>query len=153
MYQKSKCLWKTRFNLVLMRMNDLIIELHVPDFDKAIEFYSKLGFEVIYKEPLGEKLGYIVIRKGETLLNFYGGDERIANHSFFKRFPKGTASGYGVEITIPIENIDEYYNKVYPLVKDSIVQELQLKPWGKKDFRVIDPFGFYVRFTEPLNYI
>jgi len=24
-----------------------------------------------------------------------------------------------------------------------------MKPWGKKDFRIIDPFGFYLRISEP----
>jgi hypothetical protein len=24
--------------------------------------------------------------------------------------------------------------------------------WGKQDFRVVDPFGFYVRFTEIVDW-
>lgn len=24
--------------------------------------------------------------------------------------------------------------------------------WGKKDFRLSDPFGFYLRFTEPIDW-
>jgi hypothetical protein len=25
---------------------------------------------------------------------------------------------------------------------------LELKKWGRRDFRIVDPFGFYLRITE-----
>jgi predicted lactoylglutathione lyase len=81
--------------------NNLIIELHVPDLKVAKEFYSKLGFEVCMDDaPNVENPGYLtMIRKdsiGNTMLNFYGGDERVYGQSFFKQFPKETKRGYAI---------------------------------------------------------
>ena len=78
--------------------NNLIIELHVPDLNAVREFYSKLGFEVsIDDEPNDKDPGYLTMTRkddlGNTMLNFYGGDERVYNQSFFKQFPKGTKKG------------------------------------------------------------
>ena len=140
--------------------NNLIIELHVPDLDVVKDFYSKLGFEIGIDDKINEKeLGYLtMIRKdklGETMLNFYGGDNRVYNQSFFKQFPKGTKRGYAAGITITTGDIEELYKKVSKNLKDNIVRELKEledheHKW--KDFRMVDPFGFYIRFTELIDW-
>lgn len=136
-----------------IKKNSLVVELHVPDFKIVKEFYSKLGFKVVSEDIIGKNLGYLVLRLGNTFLNFYGGDKRVYNHEFFRDFPKGTKRGYGVEITVVIDDIKSYYKQVYPKIKKNIVQKLILKRWGKKDFRIEDPFGFYIRFTEPVDWL
>ena len=140
--------------------NNLIIELHVPDFEVVKNFYSKLGFEVSMNLELNKNQpGYLtMIRKdgaGNTMLNFYGGDERVYNQSYFKQFPKDTKRGYAIEITIVTSNIEEIYKEITQRLKDSIVRELdELEDHGHvwKDFRMIDPFGFYLRFTEIIDW-
>lgn len=136
--------------------NNLVLELHVPNFNEVKNFYSKLGFKNIYEEPVEKELGYLVMKRkdeaGDTIINFYGGDERVYNHSFFRDFSKETRRGYEVEITIPVGNIDNYYQNVSPHIKSNLVQDLKTKRWGERDFRLADPFGFYLRFTEPINW-
>ncbi|MFZ2663865.1 MAG: hypothetical protein WAX66_00680 [Patescibacteria group bacterium] len=140
--------------------NNLIVELHVPDLNAVKDFYSKLGFEVTMDDKPNEKdLGYLTMTRkdklGNTMLNFYGGDERVYNQSFFKQFSKETKRGYATEITIPAGNIDKVYNQASTHLQKYIVRELKeledhdLK-W--KDFRMVDPFGFYIRFTELINW-
>ena len=73
------------------------------------------------------------------------------NQSYFKRFPKDSKRGYGVEIVIAVEDIEELYKKTKSFAK--IVDALQMQPWRLKDFRIEDPFGFYLRFTEPHDII
>jgi predicted enzyme related to lactoylglutathione lyase len=141
-------------------LNNLIIELHVPDLNAAKDFYSRLGFEVRMDDaPNAEKPGYLtMIRKdiiGNTMLNFYGGDERVYDQSFFKQFPKDTKKGYAVSITIPVGDIDVVYKTSQESLSENIVRELRViegsgKRW--KDFRMVDPFGFYLRFTELLDW-
>lgn len=140
--------------------NNLIIELHVPDLDVVKDFYSKLGFEIGIDDKINEKeLGYLtMIRKdrlGKTILNFYGGDNRVYNQSFFKQFPKDTKRGYATGITITTGDIEELYKKVSKNLKDNIVRELKEledheHKW--KDFRMVDSFGFYIRFTELIDW-
>lgn len=134
--------------------NNLGLELHVPDFKKAREFYSIFGFrELWHNQVSGGNLGYLVLIReddlGETHLNFYGDKEKVSEHSHFKNFPADTPRGYAVEITIPVSDVEGLWlavkNKLKP---EEIAQPLKLKRWHKKDFRVVDSHGFYVRFTE-----
>ena len=74
---------------------------------------------------------------------------------FFKQFSKETKRGYAIEITIPTGSIDEVYSLVSAKLKEYIVRELkEMEDHGKqwKDFRMIDPFGFYIRFTELIDW-
>jgi len=140
--------------------NNLIIELHVPDFEVVKEFYSKLGFEVTMLDAPNEKeQGYLTMTRkdiaGNTMLNFYGGDERVYNQSYFKQFSKETKRGYASEITIVTGEIDNLYRALMSDSKKYIVRELkELKDHNHtwKDFRLVDPFGFYIRFTELVDW-
>ena len=138
--------------------NNLVLELHVPDFQKAREFYSNFGFrELSYDKLVMGSLGYLVLQRedllGRTIINFYGDTERVANHPRFADFPKDTPRGYAVEITIPVSDIDILWNEVKDKINvRQISQPLEMKEWGKKDFRVVDPFGFYLRFTESVDW-
>ena len=140
--------------------NNLIIELHVPDLDMVKNFYSKLGFKITMYNKLNEKeLGYLTMTRkdkiGNTMLNFYGGDDRIYNQSFFKQFPQDTKRGYATEITITTGDIEGIYKKATGKLKDNIVRELkELEGHGRKwkDFRMVDPSGFYLRFTELIDW-
>lgn len=140
--------------------NNLLIELHVPDLDLVKDFYSKLGFELKVDDDINEKdLGYVtMLRKdpnGDTLLNFYGGDARVYEHSYFGKFNKDTKRGYGAEITIPISDVQALYDSIRPELDQYIVRELVEKvdhDYKWKDFRMEDPFGFYIRFTQLLDW-
>lgn len=140
--------------------NNLIIELHVPDFDKIKDFYSKLAFKITLEDKVNEKeLGYLTMTRedkmGNTMLNFYGGDDRVYNQSYFKQFPRDTKRAYASEITIVVKDVEAMYNLAMTNLKEYVVKPLRSNEdhshqW--KDFRMVDPFGFYIRFTELLDW-
>ena len=129
-----------------------IIELHVPDFNQIKQFYGDLGFHVVWEYPAEGTKGYLMMQLEDNLIGFYCGTKDVYNHDYFKKFDKKTPRGYGTEIgifvTLPIE---EYYNKIITSHQENIVEKLEVKPWGIKDFRIIDPFGYYLRISEPSN--
>jgi len=127
-------------------LTDVYIELHVPDFKRAIEFYSKLGFKLLWRTE-----DYLVMKRKTSVLNFYGGSEKVYRHSYFGRFRKSTKCGYGVEIIIPVDRVEQLYKNVRKFAR--IVQPLQLKKWKRRDFRIVDPFGFYLRITERYEWV
>jgi uncharacterized glyoxalase superfamily protein PhnB len=129
--------------------NNLQLELHVPDFEMAKDFYGKLGFEVVWKRQKGDAGDYMVMNRKGTIINFWPGNKHVWEQPYFKDFPKDTKRGYGVEIVFNVENVTEYYEKVKQFAK--IVEPLKKKPWGLYDFRLEDPFGFYLRIGEPHN--
>ena len=135
-------------------LSDIILELHVPDFEIVKNFYGKLGFKKVWEyEPKGQS-GYLVMKRNNSILAFFCGNEEVYNHSFFKRFPKTTPRGYGVEVCIYIsdQDIDSYYQLVRKEIGEKhMITPLKMKPWGSKDFRMIDPFGYYLCIREAGN--
>lgn len=124
--------------------SEIILELHVPDFKVAHTFYTTFGFAIEWMEK-----GYMVLRKQSQALCFYGGDPTVYNHSYFGNFPSETKRGYGVEIVIFQDDIETFYERIKNDVP--IISPLTLKPWGYLDFRVEDPFGYYLRISEPYD--
>jgi uncharacterized glyoxalase superfamily protein PhnB len=129
--------------------SEVILELHVPDFEIAKEFYGKLGFEVVWERQPEAKKGYLVMKMKNSILCFFCGNAKVYEQSYFKKFPKDTHRGYAVEIVIFVDEIESYYEKVKRFAK--VVEELEMQPWGDKDFRIEDPFGFYIRFSSPYD--
>jgi hypothetical protein len=141
--------------------NNLVLELHVPSFRSERDFFALFGFSQLkYDAASGDGksgLGYMILKRkdalGETHLNFYGDKEAVSQHSYFKAFPADTPRAYGVEITIPVSDVEGLWGTTKDkLTLSQIAQPLTLKRWGKKDFRVVDPSGFYVRFTELVDW-
>lgn len=129
--------------------NHLQLELHIPDMKLALDFYGKMGFEKVWQRDQNDDGDYLVMQRDGVIINFWPGNEEVWNQPYFKNFPRDTKRGFGVEIVIPTEDIDNYYAKVKEFA--NIVEELHMQPWGLKDFRLEDPFGFYLRVTEPHN--
>src|SRR3989344_2061060 len=99
--------------------NNLVLELHVPSFDKARAFYTLFGFSQLSYDATsgdGSDLEYMVLKRedllGRTLINFYGGKEEVSEHAHFKTFPANTPRGYAVEITIPISDVEKLWSSV-----------------------------------------
>lgn len=65
--------------------NNVLLELHVPDFEKVKKYYEKLGFEVIWeRKPEGFK-GYLILKMGDNILCFWAGNKHVYKHPYFKR--------------------------------------------------------------------
>jgi lactoylglutathione lyase len=134
--------------------HDILIELSVPDFQVAKDFYSQLGFEVVWQEDPKDMNGYLVMRRGDSVLCFFCGNDRVYDHPYFSQFPRDTKRGYGVEFSIPATDIDALYSRLRESLPDGhFVQELRLQPWGIKDFRMVDPFGYYFRVNDPTDMV
>lgn len=133
-------------------LSDIMLELHVDDFDKVKDFYGSLGYKVVWEKEPEERKGYLVMRNGDSILNFYCGNDQVYNQEFFKKFPKDTVRGYGVEVIIPVDDIKNIYGIVEKNYKDNIVGLLD-KRFDKLDFRMTDPFGYYLRFVERYDWV
>lgn len=126
--------------------NKLQLELHVEDFAPIKKYYTALGFRVVWEHAPKDFDGYLVMEMNGNTLCFWAGNQAVFDQPYFKRFPKDTLRGYGVEAVIMIDSIHEFYDSV----KDTanVVEELTKQPWGLWDFRAVDPAGYYLRFTS-----
>jgi lactoylglutathione lyase len=123
----------------------IVVELFVHDVEASIGFYRALGFEVARRVE-----DFVHLRRGEIRLSLQGDAHAIAGPHYFtphiQQFPRGT----GVEISIQVADVDAEYIRA-KTAGLNIVKGMQDRPWGARDFRVVDPDGYFLRVTSPLK--
>ena len=125
-------------------MTGLRLELFVEDMDAAIDFYTRvLGFEFVRSEP-----GYYAsLRNGAVVLGLGPVSKLPAQGGYFTRDIADQRRGLGVEIVLEVDDVDAWRRRV--LASGCPVFELlQERPWGLRDFRIVDPDGYYLRSTS-----
>jgi catechol 2,3-dioxygenase-like lactoylglutathione lyase family enzyme len=127
----------------MAHITGLRMELFVDDMDVSIDFYCRvLGFELMRHEE-----GYASIRSGSVTLGLGPIAKLPPEGGYFTRDTLSVHRGAGVEIVLEVDDINAFQDQViaagYP-----ILEALQHRPWGLMDFRVADPDGYYLRFTN-----
>lgn len=114
----------------------LRIELFPADLARALTFYELLGFEVRGRSAGPPAYASVTL-----------GDVRIGLCEAAPVDPAARALPVGTEIVIEVGDIqrrrDEFVGRGLVLAEDLVERE-----WGLSDFRVIDPDGYYLRFTN-----
>jgi uncharacterized glyoxalase superfamily protein PhnB len=105
-------------------------EIPVADLDRALEHYSdRLGFRTMSRMPEG---GYAVVQRDDVALHLFSDGE----------------APMPVSLHIFANGLDQLEQELGARGA-RITQPVQSKPWGNRDFRVVDPFGNEIKFTEP----
>jgi uncharacterized glyoxalase superfamily protein PhnB len=120
-------------------MATLRIEIFPDNLDLAASFYRDvLGFTLVRDERKASA-PYITLRLGEVRV---GAAERPPLGREQRRPP------LGVELVLEVDGLSQARQRVqecgWPIEEDVTV-----RPWGLTDFRILDPFGYYWRLTEP----
>lgn len=117
------------------------LELFVEDLQRSISF-----FEEVIGLTFHNKTEVSAIIKMENFSLLLTSDNVLKENHYFKKDclrPKGK----GVEVVILLDNIEQTYQRVldknYP-----VESSLKMQSWGMKDFRIIDPDGYYLRLSS-----
>jgi lactoylglutathione lyase len=113
-------------------------EIFPSDLDATADFYVRvLGFS-LHRDERSAPVGYLELRRGGVQLGAAARaevDDRTA-----RRPPTG------VELVLEVDDLDAERARVaaagWPVEEDVV-----LRPWGLRDFRVLDPSGYYLRIT------
>lgn len=113
-------------------------EVFPAHLETTVSFYvDVLGFEVVGDER-GVESGYVSLRRGHVRI---GAATRPAVPDREQRRPP-----VGVELVLEVDDLDADRARVaaagWPITED-----LTVRPWGLRDFRVLDPDGYYWRIT------
>lgn len=108
------------------------------NIEKAIAFYEKqLGFTTIHTE--GNPLKMAIVKRDSTeIFLLKNGDKHLAE---------------GTTLRINLTHIEKLYEE-FPAKSGEIVhpnKQLETKPWGMKEFEILDPAGVCITFYEPAN--
>lgn len=118
----------------------LSLELFVESPEKSLDFYRRvLGFEV-QGSPSTE---YTMLQSGDAVIAINSRSVLSTDHPL--RIDTGQRAGLGIEIVLKVADVEGAYRAAkesgWPL------SDLALQPWGLRDFRLVDPDGYYVRVT------
>lgn len=118
------------------------LELFVEDVPLTTEFFSEsLGFQVLSSD----QPGYTVTALDDVRIALADVNQLPAQHPLHSK--PGERLGLGIEIVIEVEDVDSAYARARGS-SASISSELQMRPWGARDFRVLSPGGYYIRVTS-----
>jgi catechol 2,3-dioxygenase-like lactoylglutathione lyase family enzyme len=118
----------------------MLTDIHpkLPMRDKALtrEFYlNKLGFREFGRADFD---GYLMVQKDQIQIHFF---------EFKDIDPK---ENYG-QVYIRTDKIDEWYQlSVDKKINMPEAGRLQIKPWGQKEFSLLDPDHNLLTFGEPV---
>ena len=122
-----------------MKLEPLI---YVSDLNKSISFYvDLLGFKPGELYPNKKVPTYAPVYIGESKLMLC--QAREGNQKFH---PKGLG-GTGLQLFVKVEDVD----KIFADIKDKvqIVDNLEIKSWGDREFTIQDPDGYLISFYSP----
>jgi lactoylglutathione lyase len=121
------------------------IELFVDDLDAAVRFYEgALGFRMTRREA-----DYASLERGDAVLGLGAVAKLPADGEGpgFTRARLAGVRGAGVEIVLEVPDVDAAL-KAAQRAGVRVVEPLRERPWGLRDFRVVDPDGYYLRITH-----
>ena len=105
-------------------------EIPVADLDTALAYYvEKLGFEVAMTLP---ERDYAIVERDGVALHLFLDKDKIHSCSSLHIFTEG---------------LEELFAEIQERGV-GILQEIVRKPWGNRDFRVSDPSGNEIKFSE-----
>lgn len=116
----------------------LRIEIFPADLDATADFYTRvLGF-ALARDQRDATPGYVAVERGRVRIGAAYRD--VAERQPERRPPTGT------EIVIEVDDLDAEHARVvaagWPIEED-----LTDRDWGLRDFRILDPSGYYLRLT------
>ena len=122
----------------------LRLELFVEDMGESVSFYRRvLGFEVVREEP-GD---YASLRSGDVMLGIGPVAKLPETGGYFTRSIASQRRGLGVEIVMEVDDLSVAHRRVLAS-GHPVFEPPQQRPWGLRDFRIVDPDSYYLRITS-----
>ncbi len=121
-----------------MSTSCLRFELFVDDVEVSIRFYEAvLGLS---PPPTYDPDGYVPVSDGAVTIGLQRHTALPPGHHFRPEDFKGPRRGRGQRRACGLHEGSRR--------RCQLLEQLDDRPWGRTDFRVIDPDGYYVRVTS-----
>ncbi len=116
----------------------LRIEIFPSDLNATVRFYvDLLGFSLV-TDRRADVVPYLALRRDDVHI---GAVPIPGGHQLYRKPPTG------VEIVLEVDYLHVERDRIR-LAGWPIEEDIMRRPWGLQDFRVLDPDGYYLRFTS-----
>jgi uncharacterized glyoxalase superfamily protein PhnB len=117
----------------MVKLSRVAPELPVSNLKRSIAYYEqKLGFRVAMQMPGGD---YAIVERDDVAIHLFQVDAR-------------SPSSMGIHVFT--EDLEILHAELQERGA-RVLQGIERKPWGNRDFRVSDESGNEIKFTEPLS--
>ena len=117
----------------------LRFEIFPDDLDVTVNFYTRVLRFRLTEDRRNEPDAYVALQRGSVRV---GAVRRVVPDARAARLPPA-----GVELVLEVGDVAGERDRVvaagWPLQED-----LQYRPWGLTDFRILDPAGYFLRITD-----
>jgi len=118
----------------------LRFEIFPDDLDATVDFYLRvLRFRLI-ADRRDEPGPYVSLQRGSVRVG--AARRAVAPDARAARRPPA-----GVELVLEVDDVVAERDRIaaagWPITED-----LRDRPWGLRDFRILDPAGYYLRITD-----
>lgn len=114
-------------------------EIFPDDLDAIVDFYTRVLLFRLIADQRGEPGPYVSLQRDDVRI---GAARRAVPDARPGRLPPA-----GAELVLEVDDVTAERDLViaagWPLAED-----LQDRPWGLTDFRILDPAGYYLRITD-----
>lgn len=118
--------------------------LYVSNLSRSIEFYRNvLDFKIGELFPDEENATYAPVFIGDNKLML-----SLARDSN-KNLHRQGLGGSGLQLFVSVDNVDESFNRINNRV--TMIETIETKPWGDREFTISDPDGYLISFYTPTN--
>ena len=114
----------------------LVIEIFTRDTRRSVEFYCKLGFELLREDDGFVELGW----EGHRL---------FLSDELKEKMTAGTGLPQG-NVRVMVPNVDAYWTLSREMGAQ-VLSPITDQSYGLRDFTIADPDGFGIRFGTWLN--
>jgi lactoylglutathione lyase len=117
----------------------LRFEIFPSHLDAAADFYTRVLRFSVTKDQRNDPSAYVSMQRGQVRV---GAAQRAVPGARAARLPPA-----GAELVLESDHVaaerDQVVAAGWPLDQD-----LQNRPWGLTDFRILDSAGYYLRITD-----
>ena len=121
------------------RMDIAVPILPARDLDESIEFYGRLGFQLVYRHP--ELKDYVIVRRAKLELHLFHWPQLDTQTTF--------AGAY-----LRVKDVDELYEAFstarLPARGTPSMAGIKRRAWGMREFNLVDCSGNLLRVGEPI---
>lgn len=133
-----------------MKFSKLIPEMTVSNLEESLKFYKTAGFKVEYERP-ENKFSFISFGEIQFMLQEDSGSDK------WDVAPLVHPYGNGINFQLEVDDVDSVYNclkgngyKIAFEMEENWYRQGD-RLLGNKEFLVMDPDGYLLRFSEDLG--